>query len=344
MRCNLPNFISSCFVRSETSRPAESNNDAGSAQQPANKTIILPANIESVPLRIYAAPAGHLRSQELQSALRAPSCNTSIRAAAEHVKNAIPLSGLLAGSASESAIVETEMAGTKSGALNSMAESSNAGSGALLCRDKPLWTIGGETVNKRNPATILEKDLGEIVGRGCEKVVHKISGRDNLVICLPHKSTNENRDLLEQRLREEIKCLNQLEEIGFDVVKNYGVVMVNARAGAVMQYVKAMSFTELTLKPIPVIENAIGGLEKIKYLLLNAEYNGSKGIRIKDFDFLIEENGSILIIDPMGIASGSNQAQIEKIIVKQTILRQALQAKPLSTDMAIEFASQNLFS
>ncbi|MDE7416480.1 MAG: hypothetical protein K2N44_09295, partial [Lachnospiraceae bacterium] len=145
-------------------------------------------------------------------------------------------------------------------------------------------------------------DLGELIGKGGNKEVYLFG--DDKVIAI----TQDGKPLTS--IDKEISMLRQLDELGLPVI-NAEKVIVDGKPGILMdrcaqdsKSIVALDKTKgkVMLKPNAdtslLNQNSIDDLTKIKQIMNNDK------IKINDLQFLIKEDGHIVIADPLDVIVG----------------------------------------
>jgi hypothetical protein len=144
---------------------------------------------------------------------------------------------------------------------------------------------------------------GQMLGQGGRKIVYELSNDPNLVVAVP-KSLSYVDDI-----KKELDMLGKLDCMGFPVPRVVGTTEVNGMPAYVMQkYAQGSKEIVRTKNGIPQIQikgksdylnqKSIQDLKTIKQMMID------KNISIDDLQFLISNDGRIVIADPIDVIIG----------------------------------------
>jgi len=149
---------------------------------------------------------------------------------------------------------------------------------------------------------ISKNDLGEIVGNGGNKEVYKY--KDGKVVAVMQDGKPLNA------IGKELDMLEQLDDLGLPTVKAEKII-VDGKPAIIMdeciqdsKSIAALnkSTGKVSLKPNAdtslLNQNSINDLQNIKQTMVNGK------IKIDDLQFLIKEDGHIVIADPLKVTVG----------------------------------------
>jgi RHS repeat-associated protein len=165
-------------------------------------------------------------------------------------------------------------------------------------------------------ARISSPICGQVLGQGGRKIVYGLSHDPNLVVAVP-KALSYADDI-----KKELDILGKLDCMGFPVPRVVGVTEVNGMPAYVMQkYAQGSKEIVKTIDGIPTIvgsspylnQKSVQDLKTIKQMMQD------KNIRINDLQFLIGQDGRIVIADPIDVIIGmppssNNLRTINKLI------------------------------
>jgi hypothetical protein len=167
-----------------------------------------------------------------------------------------------------------------------------------------------KAVNGANtiPTHLTMADLASTpIGSGAEKTVYSILGGKDRVIALQNESNM-------QFLHAEISALKQLDAMGIPVVKNYGIAHVDGRPGLVMENVPGVS--SKTIYDFGLVEGANSTMlnaKSISDLQLIRSRLEINNINVTDIQFLIGNDGRVVLNDPMGVGHGVSADDLRHI-------------------------------
>jgi filamentous hemagglutinin len=139
---------------------------------------------------------------------------------------------------------------------------------------------------------------GELLGSGGRKDVYTVQGRDDLVLAVLQE---QNKETVEG-LRTELRALEFLREEGFPTVEVVAETTYQGRDAVVLRrYAQGSKDVVKTIKKVPRIvgsspllnERSISDLRAIRQRLKE------KKIKVDDLQFLIAEDGRMVIADPV---------------------------------------------
>jgi hypothetical protein len=167
-------------------------------------------------------------------------------------------------------------------------------SGKIPLSDDAL-KINSEVV----PSNISRSQLGEVLGEGGNKEVFALG--DNLAVGVLKTGTNP------VSLSNELTLLNKLDELGLPTVKARGPINVDGNPALVFErFAKGSKDTvKLVGDKVKIVgdspllnQRSIDDLNAIRKTLVNEK------IQINDLQFLIGQDGRVVIADPLTVSTG----------------------------------------
>ena len=163
--------------------------------------------------------------------------------------------------------------------------------------------ITPEDSGQKDVLTINKADLGDIIGSGGNKEVFSYGGDKAVAILKDGKPVKS--------IDDELALLNQLDELGLPTVKAEKVI-VDGKPGMIMDKFSQGSkdIVKLESGKIKIVgnspllnQNSVDDLTKIKNTMIE------KNIKVDDLQFLIREDGHIVISDPLNVISNSSPSK-----------------------------------
>ncbi|HTM19040.1 MAG TPA: hypothetical protein VL172_00975 [Kofleriaceae bacterium] len=163
-------------------------------------------------------------------------------------------------------------------------------------------------------------ELGKKIGSGGEKDVYAVKGRDDVVAGVA------KADVTAERMQDEAGKLRQLRELGLPVVEVEGIINHNGRPTMIMKgYAQGSKSVVKTVRvkgrgKVSIVgeseylnERSISDLEGIRDLMEQTP------VKIDDLQFLIGEDGEIVIADPVDVKVGEKPSDNNRNTIKKLI-------------------------
>jgi hypothetical protein len=159
-------------------------------------------------------------------------------------------------------------------------------------------------------------ELGEELGSGGEKNVYAIKGRDDIAIGIAKPGVSA------ERIAQEVAELDKLSDLGLPVVEVQAVVSYRGRPALLMKrYAQGSKTVVRTIKGrVKVVgsssffnERSVKDLERIRDSMEKIP------LWIDDLQFLIGEDGSIVVADVIGAIPGREPSRNNRKIIERLI-------------------------
>ena len=160
--------------------------------------------------------------------------------------------------------------------------------------------------------------LGKMIGGGGEKDVYAIDGRDDVVIGV----VRERGPAAAERLNKEVQKLKELADLGVPTVEVIQLTEYEGRPAVVMKrYAEGSKTAVKTIKSrVRIVgeieylnERSIQDLERIRQTLEQTP------IRIHDLQFLIGEDGSVVVADAIDVLQGEKPSDVNRATINKLI-------------------------